>query len=416
MRHVCCSPCLIALTAVCTLWLGVLTAQDKPQPPARPPAADGQEAAPEPEDSDSPPDSPAAQASPESIAAYAAFDEKLRLWKETIKNLRSLKTKYQAASEEELPPLKQAWDQLIARGEALIPEVREAAKAYYLAVPQDPEASLFLVKLMQDYVERDDYEPALDLSQVLIDNNCPFDQIYKYAGLAAFATNDFEVAETYLKEADRRGVLDAKTERDHLQSVASYRELWKKEQEIRQREAAADDLPRVRLKTTKGDIVVELFENEAPATVGNFISLVKSKFYDGLTFHRVLQGFMAQAGCPLGDGTGDPGYHIKCECFQDNARMHFRGSLSMAKGEQPDSGGSQFFLTFVPTPHLNPNLALKTGHTVFGRVIEGLDVLAKLQRRDPDPRIKGPKPEPDRILQAEVIRDRGHEYAPDKVQ
>lgn len=410
---------LILLASGFTLGVGFTAAQD---PPAPPPADAAPSEDPQPGsdsaggEGEGAPGSGQVKATPEFQASYDKFNEKVALWKDVIKKLRSLKVRYQAADEDELPALKQEWDGLIARGESLIPELRDAAKAYYVAAPQDPETSLFLVKLIQDYMERDDYEPALELAQLLIDNECPFEQIYNFAGLAAFAVHDFDRAESYLREADKRGVLDSENGTRQLAAIADYRELWEKEQEIRKQEAAADDLPRVLLKTTKGDIVVELFENEAPATVGNFISLVKAKFYDGLTFHRVLAGFMAQGGCPQGDGGGEPGYRIKCECFQDNARMHFRGSLSMAKGDQPDTGGCQFFLTFVPTPHLNPDKDLKTGHTVFGRVIEGMEVLPKLQRRDPDPRVTGPKPEPDRILQAEVIRDRGHEYAPDKVQ
>jgi cyclophilin family peptidyl-prolyl cis-trans isomerase len=116
---------------------------------------------------------------------------------------------------------------------------------------------------------------------------------------------------------------------------------------------------------------------------------------------------MAQGGCPKGDGTGGPDYKIRCECYQDNARMHFRGSLSMAHSGR-DTGGSQFFLTFVPASHLNGK------HTVFGRVIEGMDVLAKLRRIDPED--KGSKPDPDKILKAEVVRKRDHEYKPNKVE
>lgn len=176
---------------------------------------------------------------------------------------------------------------------------------------------------------------------------------------------------------------------------------------MRQKEAAADDLPRVKLTTTKGDIVIELFENEAPETVANFISLVKKGFYDGLTFHRVIAGFMAQGGCPDGDGTGGPGYTIYDECEKPVIRHHFRGSVSMAKTNAPNSGGSQFFICFRPSPDLNGK------HTVFGRVLEGLEVLNKLQRRDPT---KKNEPEPDKIVKAEVLRARDHEYLPHKVE
>ena len=107
-------------------------------------------------------------------------------------------------------------------------------------------------------------------------------------------------------------------------------ELWQKEQSLRAAEDKANDLPKVKLSTSKGDIVVALLENEAPIATANFISLVEKDFYDGTSFHRVLPGFMAQGGDPKGDGTGGPGYTIPDECFESDHRNHFRGSLSMA--------------------------------------------------------------------------------------
>ena len=169
-------------------------------------------------------------------------------------------------------------------------------------------------------------------------------------------------------------------------------------------EPAANDLPRVKFTTSKGEIVIELFENEAPGAVANFVNLIEKKYYDGLTFHRVLAGFMAQGGCPKGDGTGGPGYHIACECEREDYRHHFAGTLSMAHAGK-NTGGSQFFLTFKPTPHLDGR------HTAFGRVIEGFDVLAKLQRRDP----QRSRVEPDKIVKAEVLRKRDHAYEPKKL-
>ncbi|HEV7226497.1 MAG TPA: peptidylprolyl isomerase [Pirellulales bacterium] len=160
-----------------------------------------------------------------------------------------------------------------------------------------------------------------------------------------------------------------------------------------------NDLPQVLLKTSKGDVVIELYEDEAPNTVANFVSLVEQKFYDGLTFHRVIDGFMAQGGCPKGTGSGGPGYAIACECRQKNARKHGRGSLSMAHAGK-DTGGSQFFITFDATPHLDGK------HTVFGKVIKGMDVVDKFSRTD-----SGAKP--DKILEAKILRKRDHEYKPD---
>ena len=139
--------------------------------------------------------------------------------------------------------------------------------------------------------------------------------------------------------------------------------------------------------------------------MANFIHLVEQKFYDGLTFHRVLANFMVQGGCPDGTGAGGPGYKIYCECHQQNHRKHFRGTLSMAHAGR-DTGGSQFFLTLRPTPHLNGR------HTAFGRVIEGIDVLADLQKIDPN---RGSSAAPDTLVKATVVRKRNHEYQPTKV-
>ncbi|MEI8227555.1 MAG: peptidylprolyl isomerase [Planctomycetota bacterium] len=167
-------------------------------------------------------------------------------------------------------------------------------------------------------------------------------------------------------------------------------------------DAKADDLPRVKVTTSKGDILVELFENEAPNTVANFISLVEKGFYDGTPFHRVIGGFMAQGGDPTGSGRGGPGHAIECEVGLPGARKHFLGTLSMAHAGA-NTGGSQFFLTFRPTEHLDGK------HTVFGRVIEGLDVLPKLTRTEGEMATGAP---PDKIVKAVVVRKRPHPYDP----
>jgi cyclophilin family peptidyl-prolyl cis-trans isomerase len=142
--------------------------------------------------------------------------------------------------------------------------------------------------------------------------------------------------------------------------------------------------------------------------VANFLSLVKQGFYNGSPFHRVLPGFMAQGGAKTDDGEGGPGYTIRCECYKPDYRRHFRGSLSMAKTARRDSGNSQFFLTFIPTVHLNGQ------HTAFGRVIEGMEVLGDLQRRSAMHQ-GAHAPKADRIIKAEVLRDRGHEYKFEKL-
>ncbi|AGB48404.1 peptidyl-prolyl cis-trans isomerase (rotamase) - cyclophilin family [Methanomethylovorans hollandica DSM 15978] len=128
------------------------------------------------------------------------------------------------------------------------------------------------------------------------------------------------------------------------------------------------------IETEKGNIVLELFEKDAPKTVANFEKLIKQGFYDGLTFHRVIPNFVIQGGCPKGDGTGGPGYTIKCET-KGNPRKHGKGAISMAHAGK-DTGGSQFFITHSPQPHLDGV------HTVFGQVIEGMDVVNKIKPKD----------------------------------
>jgi peptidyl-prolyl cis-trans isomerase B (cyclophilin B) len=130
------------------------------------------------------------------------------------------------------------------------------------------------------------------------------------------------------------------------------------------------------IHTEKGNMQVELFTEDAPGTVENFISLAKDGFYNGLTFHRVIPDFVIQGGCPKGDGTGGPGYSIDCELDGEN-QYHDRGVLSMAHAGR-DTGGSQFFIC-----HNRKNTAhLDRKHTVFGKVTDGLDVIDQIAQGD----------------------------------
>jgi len=337
------------------------------------------------------------------------FDKLYSEWKDLITRLRELSLKYATARPgKDREALKEEYAKLVSEGKELEPKfIAGAITAYASNKKKYREVGDFLASIVKSYVESDDYEPALAPAKALIDEGYPNPRIYNLAGIAAFATNDFDNAEKYLKQADKKSVLEEDGKR-YLQHIDEYREMWQREQELREAEAKADDLPRVLLKTNKGDIVIELFENEAPNTVANFISLVEKKFYDGVTFHRVLPQFMAQGGDPDGTGSGGPGHKIPCECAEPNHREHFRGSLSMAHAGK-DTGGSQFFLMFRPSgPGAGYNLDGK--HTVFGRVIEGMDVLAKIQRIDPQSPKAGVKA--DTIVEAKVLRKREHEYVP----
>ncbi|TDQ41592.1 peptidylprolyl isomerase [Aureibacillus halotolerans] len=121
-------------------------------------------------------------------------------------------------------------------------------------------------------------------------------------------------------------------------------------------------------------LTIELYPEEAPKTVENFESLIKKGFYDGLTFHRVIPGFVSQGGCPLGTGTGDAGYTIACEA-ENNVHKHVPGALSMAHAGK-DTGSCQFFIVHEAQPHLDGV------HTIFGQVTEGLDAALAMENGD----------------------------------
>lgn len=131
--------------------------------------------------------------------------------------------------------------------------------------------------------------------------------------------------------------------------------------------------PRAVIQMEAGKIVMELYEKDAQGTVANFVKLAKQGFYDGLSFHRVEPGFVVQGGDPKGNGTGGPGYTIKDEV---NMRKHVTGSVAMAKTAAPNSAGSQFYITLAPQP------ALDGRYTVFGQVVEGMDLVMKIKVGD----------------------------------
>ncbi len=121
------------------------------------------------------------------------------------------------------------------------------------------------------------------------------------------------------------------------------------------------------------EIRIEFYPADAPKTVENFVTLAKKGFYNGLTFHRVVPGFVVQGGDPKGDGTGGPGYTVKAEF---NKQKHVRGSVAMARSQHPDSAGSQFYITYGATPHLDNN------YTVFGRVVSGMEHVDRIKQGD----------------------------------
>lgn len=321
-------------------------------------------------------------------------------FKAVMAKMAQLRVRAQSDPGADRKQLQKEFEELLKSAEQLQYPLCDSAELAYAAAPnKDPELAEFLIQTLGGYIQEDNYERGTKLAHMLLENKCENNSLDLLAGLTFFMTNDFEEAEKHLAAAKERGATNEHGNR-YLGLAKQYQTLWAKEKEIRAAEEKAGNLPKVKLETSKGTIVIELFENEAPNTTANFIDLVSKKYYDGLTFHRVIPGFMAQGGDPQGTGAGGPGYTIPDE-LGENHRKHFRGSLSMAKTAAPNSGGSQFFLTFVPTTHLDGK------HTVFGRVVDGMDVLSKIQRTEGVPGAT-----PDKIIKATVIAKRNHKYVP----
>jgi cyclophilin family peptidyl-prolyl cis-trans isomerase len=333
----------------------------------------------------------------------AAFEAVSAEMKEIVGELAVLEAKYQQPGADK-PAIEASFRELVTRGRAVGRKLEEAALAAAAVDPKNADAVGICGAVAANALQGDNPTRALAVVSQLADGGVADPAIMLIGASAAILLTQPEEAERWLARAAEAG---APAEQIDQTRGKIARDVEKLAPEIAKRaaEAEADDLPRVKISTSAGDIVVELFENEAPNTVANFISLVAKGFYDGTPFHRVIGGFMAQGGDPTGTGSGGPGYAIECECGGPASRKHFLGTLSMAHAG-PNTGGSQFFLTFRPTEHLDGK------HTVFGRVIEGLDVLPKIVRTQDDEGRPVPGVKPSTIEKAEVIRKRDHAYEP----
>ncbi len=270
----------------------------------------------------------------------------------------------------------------------------------------DEEAATFLVTIIQHRLERDMYdESTMEGAARMIDGGLRFTYLFQAAARSAIVAGDFDMAKKLLDAIDE----EQKEEIDRALSfhLETYREQFESEKIEREKEAKEDRLPRVLLKTSQGDVLVELFIDNAPSTVSHFISLVEDGFYDGLDFYQVIDHLLALTGDPTGAGSGNCGKYLLDEHQNGNAREGFRGSLVMAKlpiGDSgkfvPNSASSQFAILLLPVTTVSEE------QTVFGRVIEGMDAISRLRRVDPSKKKeKGAIVQPpDMIIEATVVR------------
>ena len=346
---------------------------------------------------------PVVEGRPDPAKARTEFEAARKQEKDLISELTILQAEFQQPGADR-KAIAEKFEVARAKIPATKDRLETAVFALALAEPKDKLARDICGAVIASRLKVDDPGAALEMATILDKAGAADAQVDTMASAAAMVLSRLDDAAAWLKKAGAQGG-DKERIAELEEAIEKERPKVEAEMAKRKADAEADDRPRVKITTSKGPIVVELFEEEAPNAVANFISLVEKGFYDGTPFHRVIGGFMAQGGDPTGTGTGGPGHVIDCECELPNARKHFLGSLSMAHAGK-NTGGSQFFLTFRPTEHLDGR------HTVFGRVIEGFDVLPKLTRTQDGQGQTFEGLKRDEIVKAEVLRKRDHAYVP----
>lgn len=399
------SLCLAVFGTLCLGWLGVslspaiVFAQD---------AEASKVAAPAPENSE--------VQLPELQAAQRDYDLAVSELRRLTKAAFSARLAYETGTREESVEHRKSWDEAVEAGQRQRIVLEEAAlRLAKLSKEPSRELLQLLGQIHLTYIVAGRWHKAEEFAKVLrgpLVDNATFQG---RDGIAAISRNDFAAA---LNFRDKFGNLVSdmpKAQQGLYARLGELIEKYEREKKFLEQDAAGEPLPRVAFKTTKGRFEVELFEDQAPDTVGNFVYLVEQGYYDDKLFHRVIHDFMAQTGgfdtAKMGK---DPGYAIYDEYDLKDSRDHFEGYLSMAHALVPRSASGQFFITLVPTPHLDRK------HTVFGRVIDGFDTFESITRteyEDEEGQQKEiPNVQADYIISAEVIRKRDHEYKPRKVQ
>lgn len=285
--------------------------------------------------------------------------------------------------------------------DAAIEVARQACEVALAKFPGFREGEQFLLGAALRLVEQDRLEEAQRVAKLLEPRHPGSIRLLNFLGRCAYELSELDEAESHFRRANDREALEDSNRR-LLLKLDQVRPLVEAERARRAEDAARDDLPRVRLKTTRGDVVIELFEDDQPNLVANFLTLVGRQFYDGLPFFRVVPAFGVTCGCPRGDGSDGPGYELS-PATDKPARLHQRGTVSMIRvGDLVH--GSQFFIDYRFTALTDRDKQMP----VFGRVIEGLEHVARLRRVDPN--LPATAALSDRIVEATIERARPHQY------
>ncbi len=335
-------------------------------------------------------------------------------FKAQLKTLRAAQVMYHNCDDKaQEAKYRREWYEALNPIYQLNAELLQAALEEFQADPERRvDLGQILFKTLKRNCEKDIYEGMLPIAKQLFEMNHPSPELPQMYLQCCLAANDYQQARIPIESKSMTLANPAAM----LSQLDQLQVEWEAELKARERDAAGEPLPQAKINTTKGQIVIELFENDAPEAVANFISLAEQGFYDYSDFFLVVDRTLAQAGCPNEDGTGGPGYWITSERSLPNARTLFRGSLALAQLQHnPNTGGSVFFIPFLPA------ITQDTNYTVFARVISGMHALGNLNRVKParkdesEEDKKKPKLDPDEIISIEIIRKRDHKYEPKKL-
>jgi peptidylprolyl isomerase len=339
-------------------------------------------------------------------ARIDAFRKKKLELMQAIGDQRELHVRY-VNREQQTPERREAYFRQRDKVRTLLDELY-ASGLSIMQIGFDEEAATFMATWIQNRYVQDIYDAStMEGAARLIDGGSHLKYLFESAARSAVVCGEFEMA-TKIYEA----MLDENQEDvdNRLEfNLEKYREQWLAENQVREKEILEDRLPRVLLKTSQGDVVVELFIDQAPSTVAHFIRLVDDGFYNGLDFYQVIDHLLALTGDPTATGSGNCGRYLQDEHARPDSRKALRGSLLMAKLPMtgadegkflPNSASSQFAILLLPI------LSASEEQTVFGTVIEGMDVVSRFQRVDPHKeKQQGEVQLPvDSILEAKVIR------------
>lgn len=345
-----------------------------------------------------------------------SFDNAIEELRTAVKTIKRTGAKFYQSRSTEAYEFRDQWEGEAVVAEAAFKRVQESAIALFFALEAPNDELLKIVNgINKKLVDKGQLTDCYAITKKLLSFNPNDPDLRKLMGRVSIMTNDFDSALSYYKTNRSETELFGLPEQMIYGSVNKLAPDFERELKYRESDAQGEPLPQAVIKTNKGTIVIELFENQAPETVANFVSLAKAGFYEGVIFHHVLNNMIAESGGMTISEPKPIDYTIHDESQKPDARHHFRGSVSMVLNDnQPNTGGSLFRIMRVPNPFLNGK------STVFGRVISGMKVLDsientfKINEEEADEEvIMGVIP--DTIESVTLKQLRKHEYEPNRV-